>query len=369
MLIQLDKNKPFEVFMEELKNIFKNNKLHKQVQDLRELSVNSVPYMSTFLIEEAEKQENGMKLCNFKNENDRVECYNAEMTKIAKFLSVRSLREAENILTSTPYIEENYIFNFLEYTFYALVLIHPKVYRRFMLAYKLWQHTIEIGNSGYYNGSFLPYYITYFENKIIVVNPISGVINGFKRIGKLRNVGITGLFVGIECEKRMVYVKTTKNDFIPLVEENMFGSIKFLQLVHEMGTDMREAERESKKQAGKQVKETAWITTQLEKYDGSLYTIRNHILIALMVHNIHCMKFGLMENNSIFTIDHIDGIHKNNCIQNLQLLTRSDNERKKENEKVGIFNEFYFNFFDYWEQQLEKSKIIQYNYNFRKNSK
>ena len=68
-----------------------------------------------------------------------------------------------------------------------------------------------------------------------------------------------------------------------------------------------------------------------------------------------------MDSNSIFTIDHIDGTHNNNRISNLQLLTRKANDQKK-----FYPNAFYFNYFDYWENQVKQAKINQSNFNFRK---
>ena len=148
-----------------------------------------------------------------------------------------------------------------------------------------------------------------------------------------------------------------------MVEENLYGTIKEVQTTHLAQSDRKRAERERKREKGLKVEETPWLTTALDLVEGSAYNIRTHSFIALMVYGLEVMKYGIMENNSIFTIDHIDGRHNNNKIENLQLLTRKSNDQKKNKP-----NDFYFDYFWYWEKQVKQAKINQSNLNYRKNA-
>lgn len=293
----------------------------------------------------------------------KVDVLNSEMTKISDFLTFPSKPTAMKYLTKTPYIEDNFMYNLLEYTFYALVLLDEQVYRRFKTAYTLWQHSVEFGIAGYSEkfNKFYPYYLTYFGNKIFIVNPIKGEVKGFERVGSLREKKITGLLTGTLEEKRVALASTSDGVYVPLVEENLYGTIKEVQPTHLAQSDRKRAERERKREKGFTVEETPWLTTALDSVEGSAYNIRSHSFIALMVYGLEVMKYGIMDSNSIFTIDHIDGVHNNNRIENLQLLTRKANDQKKYNEC-----DFYFNYFEYWENQVRQSKINQSNYNFRK---
>ena len=367
-MITLDKTKSFDSFMVEVKSEFHNPFLVNNLKYLYHkpyIEDNKSKNISKFLcglevISEAVKEELGID-----NENRELKYHSKEMSKISDFLSFSSEAHASKYLLKTPYIEDDFFYNVMEYTFYALVLLDAQIFRRFKTAYTLWQHSVEFGIAGYSEKTekFYPYYLTYFGNKIFIVNPIKGEVKGFERVGSLREKKITGLLTGTLEEKRVALAATSEGVYVPLVEENLYGTIKEVQPTHLAQSDRKRAERERKREKGLKVEETPWLTTALDSVEGSAYNIRTHSLIALMVYGLEVMKYGIMESNSIFTIDHIDGRHNNNKIENLQLLTRKSNDQKKNKP-----NSFYFDYFGYWEKQVKQAKINQSNLNYRKNA-
>lgn len=293
---------------------------------------------------------------------------NQYMTDIYTFLSFRSVEEAQEELYTVPYIESDYIFNLLEYTFFALVIVDEDIDRRFKTAYELWQNSQEIGVAGFSEreNKLLPYYITKFDTRFFLINPITGEIKFFERKGGLRSKYVKGLSVGKEefkdGRKREVAVALlTNNRFKPLVEISDLGVVTELCPTKKADSDRKAAERAKRREQGYEVEETPWQTVCLGNVDGSEYNIRSHSLICLMVYGIEVMKYGIMECNSIFSVDHINGVHNANGIDNLQLLTRLSNEDKKKNP-----NGFYFDYFGYWKKQVEASKRNQENLTYRK---
>lgn len=367
-MIVLDKTKDFDSFMVEVKAEFHNPFLVNNLKYLYSapyIKDNKIKSISKFLcgldaIAEAVKEELGID-----RTSSELKYHSKEMSQISDFLSFSSEAHASKYLLRTPYIEDDFFFNVLEYTFYAMVLLDAQVLRRFKVAYTLWQHSVEFGIAGYSEKfkKFYPYYLTYFGNKIFIVNPIKGEVKGFERAGSLREKTITGLLTGTLEEKRVALAATSEGVYVPLVEENLYGTIKEVQTTHLAQSDRKRAERERKREKGLKVEETPWLTTALDSVEGSAYNIRTHSFIALMVYGLEVMKYGIMESNSIFTIDHIDGIHNNNKIENLQLLTRKSNDQKKNKP-----NAFYFDYFGYWEKQVKQAKINQSNLNYRKNA-
>lgn len=368
-MIMLDKTKDFDSFMGEVRKEFHNPFLVQKLQRLYHrpyIEDNKSKQIVKFLsgldvIAEAIKEELRFE----HNTKSEMQYHSKEMSKISDFLSFKSTDQAATHLMRTPYIEDDFFYNVLEYTFYALVLLDAQVFRRFKTAYTLWQHSVEFGSAGYSKkfNRFYPYYLTYFGNKVFIVDSVKGEVKGFERTGHLRGKKITGLLTGTLEEKRVALAATSEGVCVPLVEESLYGTLTEVQPTHLAQSDRKRAERERKREKGLTVEETPWLTTALDNIDGSAYNIRTHSFIALMVYGLEVMKYGIMENNSIFTIDHIDGGHNNNKIENLQLLTRKANDQKKNKP-----NAFYFDYFGYWEKQVRQAKINQENYNFRRNA-
>lgn len=366
-MIVLDKNKRFDDFMKDVNIEFCLGDVLKTLGEIRLRDDFSAEYyMETkkgLKFYECCLNIINMAVSKVKGGFFEEKNISNELTTISKFLSFTSKENAEKYLTQTPYIEENFMFNLLEYTFYAIVLIDSTIYRRFKTSYTLWQHSVDFGIAGFSEkfNKFYPYYLTYFGNKIFIVDPIRGEVRGFEKTGSLREKKITGLLTGTIEEKRVALAATAEGVYVPLVEENLYGTTKEVQPTHLAQSDRKQSERSRKREQGFQVEETPWLTTALDVIEGSAYNIRSHSFIALMVYGLEVMKYGIMDSNSIFTIDHIDGTHNNNKISNLQLLTRKANDQKK-----FYPNAFYFNYFDYWENQVKQAKINQSNFNFRK---
>lgn len=294
---------------------------------------------------------------------EKLNRINKCMTNISKYLSFSTSEQAAKGLLSTPYINEDFIFNILTYTYYALVLIDKKIYRRFEVAYTLWQHSVKVGMAGYSEkfNRFFPYYVTYFGNKIFLVNPIEGWVKAFKKSGKLRKKKINGILTGVINDKCVVLAATSDGLYVPLIEGNTFFGLKEIQPAYLAQKDTKKSERKKKRERGLKSKEKPWLTTTLDKIDDSTFTIKTHSMIALMVYGLEVMKYGVMEGNSIFTIDHINGIHNDNNIENLQLLTRISNDKKRNKPQ-----NWYLDYFIYWDTRVRQARINQEYLDFRR---
>ena len=281
-------------------------------------------------------------------------------------LSFRNIDEAQKFLYSTPYIKDDYVFNLLEYTYNSLLFTDPKVERRFRVCWELWQNAIAVGTAGYSEkiGWFLPYYITRHQNRIFLIDPIKGEVKFFKRQGKLRNQKIKSISHGIETKddgvKEEVVVAFYEETYLPLVSINEYGQLKELCPTGISGINRKKSEQEKLRAKGREITENYYLTTDLDMVDGSAYNIRTHSLIALMVWGLEIMKYGCMDFNSIFTLDHISGNTLDNRVDNLQLLTRTDNEAKQKNP-----DGWYFDYFNYWSKQLNAGKRNQDYFDFR----
>ncbi len=256
------------------------------------------------------------------------------ITKVSNFLSFDTITKAQRYLPTTYGIENDYFYKALNLFFYATLLIDPKIEARFEVGYMLSRNRIEVGKAGYSEklGKELPYYLTYLDGskKLIVVDPIKGTaetitfhisLEYFKVVGQEFRIGETKWGV-------------VKSD----------GSLEFLKPYDKGIRDYKAAERKVKRESGKKVKETTWQTVSLGSYCGSAKYMRVHSLIALMVYGLEVVKFGLMEANSILTIDHIDSKHDNNNIDNFALLTRQHNCSKGSKE---VDSGFYIDYFSY----------------------
>lgn len=302
--------------------------------------------------------------------NSQSEKYEAERENLVKdiytALSFKDINEAQKFLYSTPYIKDDYVFNLLEYTFTSLIFTDPKVERRFRVCWELWQNAIAVGTAGYSEkiGWFLPYYITRHQNRIFLIDPIKGEVKFFKRQGKLRNQKIKSISHGIETKddgvKEEVVVAFYEDTYLPLVSVNKYGQLTELSPTGASGINRKKSEQDKLRAKGREITENYYLTTDLDTVDGSSYNIRTHSLIALMVWGLEIMKYGCMDFNSIFTLDHISGNTLDNRVDNLQLLTRTDNEAKQKNP-----DGWYFDYFNYWYKQLNASKQNQEYFDFR----
>lgn len=261
-----------------------------------------------------------------------------DFIEISKHFTFKSKEEEESKLPAVWGQKDDYIYNFLNYAHIGLCFSDDNIAKRYEVAFEVDKNKIEIGSAGYSEklDRELPFYITYFDSKPILIDPIEGRVFKFHKIKDM---------VGLEKVEDMVVVKHKNGETTPLVKA---VSILGLMIYEEMTlntSDMRKSEREVKRAAGKKVKETPWRTVQLGYLRGSLSCIREHSLIALMVYGLEIMKFAIMEGSSIMTVDHINSKHDDNRIDNFALLTRSANDSK--GSKVDETS-YYFDFFPYF---------------------
>ena len=154
---------------------------------------------------------------------------------------------------------------------------------------------------------------------------------------------------------------TSEGLYVPLIEENTFFGLKEIQPTYLAQKDNKKSERKKKREKGLKSKEKPWLTTTLDKIGNSTFTIKTHSMIALMIYGLEVMKYGVMEGNSIFTIDHINGIHNDNNIENLQLLTRISNDKKRNKPQ-----NWYLDYFIYWDTRVRQARINQEYLDFRR---
>lgn len=151
-MIELNRYDGFEDNISIIKTEFKRDSM---IQDLNRLrDVVPAKYDDNFvncclsLIEEAHLRVCGEYFIRETN-IEKLNRINKCMTNISKYLSFSTSEQAAKGLLSTPYINEDFIFNILTYIYYALVLIDKKIYRRFEVAYTLWQHSVKVEMAGY----------------------------------------------------------------------------------------------------------------------------------------------------------------------------------------------------------------------------
>lgn len=82
-----------------------------------------------------------------------------------------------------------------------------------------------------------------------------------------------------------------------------------------------------------------------------------------MVYGLECVKYTLMEGNSILTIDHWNGVHYDNKIDNLQILTRKANYDKERGKAP-----YCYDFSDLWLVRVPRARARQEELDFRRNS-
>lgn len=264
---------------------------------------------------------------------------NDNFTQISKYFTCSSEEEIYRKIGSMKFTRNSTFYNCLVESFYGLVLVHEEVGRSFMRAYMLWQHSVAIGSTGYSERlqKEIPYYFTFFGKKVLFINPIVGIV-------KWLDIGIgTPEQLIIEENKETVdVVLKFQNRKIQLCR--WFKTEKRLAIHRKAKkgySDRKAAERAKKNELGHKLKETCWQTTSLGKLKDSVYNIRVHSLICLMVYGIEPMMFALMGENSIFSVDHISGEHSNNKLENLMIVSNSANNSKKGKEN---YKDFMFDF-------------------------
>ena len=268
----------------------------------------------------------------FDNLGDYTKRQHSAINILSHYLSFKSAEDAAKGLPDDWY-GDYALPKIMDVGFYSMCILDDKIGKRFEVGYTLHQNRHTVGVAGYSEklGRHLPYYVTYLHRKLVFIDPISGQID---------TVGFSKGIESIEIKSDSVVVNGD------VVVEVVDGEVKWYKEVDEVQRDFKEAEREVKRQSGKKVKETPWQTIALGPLVGEKTprTIRAHSLVALMVFGISCMRWGLMECNSLMTVDHINAEHSCNKIDNLALLTRQNNDSKGSTQD----DTYYFDYFTYF---------------------
>lgn len=231
----------------------------------------------------------------------------------------------------------------LDTTFWALTFMDEKVSHRARVAWYLDENKIEFGLSGYSEKykKFISNYFTIFDDYVFFINPIEGTVYRSKE--RVYDSPV------LKKEDSKLYKGGT------LVAEEDIGGVLTLHIDFiDKAEDFKKSEKEKKRAAGKKVKNTEWLTTNLGKMFGHNCNIRTHTFIVLMVMGFDMCKFSCMENNSILSIDHTIPQHNCNKLDNLALTSRSKNNSKKA-KIISIFDYFlYFMGMEQVEVQVEE---------------
>lgn len=279
---------------------------------------------------------------------------NSEFTILSQFLACESEQEVYQKIKTQEYSTDSVFYKFMVESFFGLAMVHEEVQRSFMRAYMLWQHSQSVGCAGYSERlhKHLPYYFTYFGNKVLFIDAVTGEVEWLE----VWKGTPTALYIEKYKEYDEVFVayEKRKRPICRWYKEEK--RLSFQVKRHKGHSDRKEAERREKRAAGHKVKETTWQTTALGNFEGSAHNIRTHSLICLMVYGLEPMLPALMNSNSIFSVDHINGCHSENSIENLRIVSNNDNNSKKGKEN---YSEFIFDwglFYLGLPQQVEERK-------------
>ncbi len=265
--------------------------------------------------------------------------YNAEennnFTEISKYFACGSEEEVYKKIGITKFNRDSNFYKCMIESFFGLALVHEEVGRCFMRAYMLWQNSVAVGCAGYSKRlqKDIPYYFTFFNKKVLFINPIVGIVKW--------------LDVGVGTPEKLIIEKNKETVDVVLKFQNRkiqlcrwFENEKRLAIQRKAKkgySDRKAAERDKKNELGHKIKETAWQTTDLGEFKGSKYNIRTHSIICLMVYGIESMLLALMGSNSILSVDHISGKHSDNRIDNLMVVSNHSNNVKKGKENYYGF--------------------------------
>ncbi len=301
-MIRLDKNKDFFQFMEEVKEEFANDKIIKDLQEkcLVHDFTGSLPEIvghfkvfhdaATTLIAIASKKVqniNSDAIARFMGDGTKGSKFNMYVQNLNHGLTFYSNEDKEKFWLKTPYIEYDYIFNLLQYAFYAIVLLNQTAYRRFYAAYTVWQNIYNMETGGICENQYILDKLTYFgKNNIFYIKPSSG------QIYKLEVASFKGLkgktisdFTTIEnCGCSYLCAELTDGSLVKLFNrttKNFCGALTKQGIVRKKSEDGM-----------------GWLSFCLgEDIDPttqkqSAFHILNHTLVALSLYGLDVMKYG-----------------------------------------------------------------------------
>ncbi len=289
------------------------------------------------------------------------------LTPITEYLTIKSPSEVYR-KQYLGYIDDSFFYNALESSFYATVLGNDTIRGRFGVAWELWKNRLPIGNAGKSEklNTDLPYFLTYYGRRMLLVNPIMGRVWSLDIKGTLGSFyRITGFdiraeggytFWSVKVEDEKSSIKGGHSGKWVDIIRKAFGEEHELLVPYKLN--------EHNKRRSNKGDNTDWRTVDLDHtVDGHNRTIRVHNLVALLVYGLEAVKYTIMESNSILTIDHKNGVYNDNKVDNLQLLTRKCNEDKKNGKEYE-----YYDYFDLFMNRVPKARKLQDDLNFRRNA-
>ncbi len=379
-LLFVDKKEIFGSFMKRVEAVFAGETLpaviNKQVEEMQY-------FAPEYMYKDAEVKQGFAAACceliskaiNKATGKEYKGVSQKELSFISQYLSFDCVQTANERLMLNLYLKSNLAITLLQLAFYAVIYVDSESRRRYELAYTLWQNSIEFSYSGYSAklNQFYPYYITHYQDSIFLTNPVEGEVMYFSRDkGPLRGAHIKNLTKEVFMDDNVICARTYEDELIPLVEYSNYYCKPLLSVVRN-STDLKLSEREKKKLLGFEIKDTPWLTVDIGSYPDESgkkrhFTLREHLFIPLMVYGLEPLKFAIMQGNSILTIDHRSGEHDQNKIDNLELLTRYQNIGKEvyDNSDDDFGEEpYFFNFFDFFSNQLKAIRKRQDDLDYR----
>lgn len=335
--VYFSKDKSYTSFMNELKALYGTKGFSGEVQSSYtsfETGMNDEFVWATgILLDAAENKVRNGDLDSY--DLSRVEVAISDMS------SGLSFNRVCDAVRSLPKVwQGSYECNLFEYSYLGLLFLREEVSKRFEKAYEVWRNSCSYGErvndrTGLKYGVW---YFTSFDSYFFAVNPYKGLVlrsveRAYKDIGQLHIVE-QGDCVWVEDIKSGLRLASINKETLRLNPTHPMDAV---------GSDLKKSEKEKRIAEGKQQKNTRWLSVNLGKYNGSNSYMRVHSLICLLVYGLEVMGPAIMEANSILTVDHINGTHDDNRIENLQLVSRKNNNNKK-GSTLQIFDYFcYFN--------------------------
>lgn len=240
-------------------------------------------------------------------------------SKILKAFKVSSKEQIEAMTRWGTYQHESYLYNLIETTFDMSLLVEQGLASTFQQDYELQKSIVKVRDG---------LYIGQYRNVIIAVDTKEGEIlrlrdtytRGHKKVRNsiihLQQLQRTGT---VEFEVIKDFKGTEISRYIVGIYDCELVRKEWKSLTVDKTGDLKGLKHEKGK-----VYQRVQLSSRYEDEYGKAYYISTHLLVGMCEWGYnsvkHCRGFA-----SILTIDHIDGNTLNNSINNLRLMTRSDN--------------------------------------------
>lgn len=338
-LMKYSKDIPYSSFYADLINKFRIKGFSRKVQHSDDYDGNmqkSFDWATSIILDAAEEKVRKGSLGSY--DDKWVDC---AISAMSDGMSFSSIDYAESKLPKTW--DESYAETRFEYAFWGSILLREEIALRFEKAYEVWRNSCSWGEKTKIERTGLEcatWYFTSFDSYFFAINPKEGLV--LKSKNKLCN-SINRLCIldadDVDYDK---VVDIESNTMLAYIDK-ITGTLYSYMPMDTVGSDMKKSEKEKRIAEGKKQKRTCWLSVYLGNYKGSNSYMRVHTLICLLVYGLKVMGPAIIGSNSIFTIDHINNIHDDNRIENLQLVSRKSNSVKRASD-LQLFDYFcYFN--------------------------